>query len=98
MRLADSAMEAFAAVQLGIDDDAVATPHRLGAAGLDDLAEHLVTHDPRIPDRNRAVVDFEIGTADAAVRHANLHLAGVLPRTGQLVHDQLPGYEWVHIP
>ena len=85
VRLADPAMEAFAAVQLGVDDDPVAALHGLGAAGLDDLAEHFVTHDPRITHRNRAAVDFEIGTADAAVRHADLHPAGVLARPGDLV-------------
>jgi len=57
----------------------------------DDFAEHFVTHDPRIADRNRAAVDLEIGTADPAVGHADLHLADVLPRPGHIIEDQIPG-------
>ena len=75
MRLPDPAVKAGAAIELRIDDDPVAGAKR-PAARLDDLAGHLVTHDARIADRNRAVEDLVIGAADAAVRDTHQHVAG----------------------
>ena len=72
MRLADAAMKAVAAVQLRIDDDAIA---RVQCAVGGDDADHFMAHDPRIADRDRAAVDLEISAADAAVRHAHEDVA-----------------------
>ena len=90
VRLTDAAVEAGAAVELRIDDDAIAAAQRAGA-GVDDFARHLVSHDPRIADGNGAVEDLVVGAADPAVRHPHEHLAGRRPRPRHLVADQLPG-------
>src|SRR5439155_708408 len=60
MCLADPAMEARAAVKLGVDDDPVAGAQPIGVAGVDDLPEHFMTHDSRIADRNRTAENLEI--------------------------------------
>src|SRR5204863_3666457 len=91
MCLTEPAMETRAAVKLGVDDDAVPGPERLGVAGVDDFPEQFMTHDSRVADRNRAAENLEIGAADAAVRHADLHLAGVPTWPSHVIEDQIPG-------
>ena len=90
MCLSDPAMKAGAAVQLRIDDDAIASPEVAVAARVDHFARHLVAHDARVLHRNRAAVDLVIGAADAAVRHADKHLARVERRRRHLAGHQFP--------
>ena len=87
--LPDPAMETGAAVQLRVDDDPLAGGEAAGVAPIDNPADHFVSHDPGIADRNRAAVDLEIRPADSAVRHADQHPAGVLSRARHLVGHQL---------
>ena len=63
-----------AAIKFGIDDDAVARLYVGVSAGFHHFADHLVAHDPRIAHGNRAAVDFVVGAADPAIRHADQHL------------------------
>ena len=88
MGLSDPTMETGAAIELRVDDNSVARSEM--PAALDHLADHLMAHDSRIGDRNRAAVDLQIGAADAAVGDANEHVAGIHPRPRHIVQHQLP--------
>jgi hypothetical protein len=88
--LTDPAMKAGAAVELRVDDDAVAGPQRAGA-GVHNFPRHLVPHDPGVADRDGAVEDLVVGAADAAVRHPHQHLLELATRPRDLVPDQLAG-------
>src|SRR5437016_409895 len=79
-----------AAVELRVDDDPLSRKERVGVARLHDLSDHFMAHDSRIADGNRAIVDFEIRSADAAVRHTNQHVAGNRPGPRHIVQHQLP--------
>ena len=90
MCLADPAMEARAAIQLRIDDDAVAGAQR-ACASIDHFARHFVAHDARILHGNRAVEDLVVGPADPAVRHAHEQLPLLRRRPRHIVPDQFTG-------
>ncbi len=95
MCLTDPAVKARPAIELRIDDDAVAGAQRTRAC-IDHLARHLVTHDARILDRNGAVEDLVVGAADPAVRHAHEQLALLGPWPRHIVPDQFPGRRQHH--
>jgi hypothetical protein len=88
MCLPDAAMKAVPAIQLRIDNDAVAAA-QLAGPGIDHFARHLVAHDPRVFHRNGTVEDLVIRAADPTVRHADEQLARFRPRARHIVANQL---------
>jgi hypothetical protein len=97
MRLSDPAVKAASAIQLRVDDHAIAVPDR-ARARVHDLAGHLVAHDARIADRNRAAVDFVIRAADPAVRDTDDDVARVCLRPRHVAGDDLPRCPQDHCP
>src|SRR4029077_939139 len=89
VRLSDPAVKTASAIQLRVDDDAIAELDR-ARARVDDLTGHLVTHDARIADRNRAAVDLVVRTANAAVRDPDDDVARVCLRLRHVAGDDLP--------
>ena len=79
--LAGAAIQAHAAVNGRVDDDAIAAMKR-GVSSVDHLADHFMTHDQRVADGDRAFVDVEIGAADAAMGHSDEDL--VMSESGPL--------------
>src|ERR1700676_1148079 len=88
MGLADLAVKALAAEKLRVNDDPVSGPERIVAAAFDDPADHFVAHDPRVFHGDRAIEDFEIGSADSGVSHANQNLARPAMRPGDVIEHQ----------
>src|SRR5512134_3442770 len=82
-------MKTCTAVQLRVHDDAVAWAEACGIAAFDDFADHFMTHDSRIADRNGAAVDLEIGSTDAGVSDTHEHLACIETWLRNLVLCQL---------
>ena len=64
---------ANAAEQAGVDYDALAIPDAIVGALYDD-AHHLVPHDARIADRDRAMIDLQIRSTNAAMADSNQNL------------------------
>ena len=87
--LAGAALQAGAAGNYGIDDDADSGTDVRAIAALDHFADHFVAHDQRILRGNRALIDFEIRAAQAGVRDAHQHLAFFNDGARNLVESQL---------
>ena len=68
--LALAAIEAHAAVNGRIDDDASAC-WQLGVSAFHHFADHFMAHDQRVANGDCAFVNVQIGPADAAMRDAH---------------------------
>ena len=79
--LARAAIEAHAAVNGRVNDDAIAAVER-GVSSVHHFADHFMAHDQRVADGDRAFVDVEIGPADAAMGHSDEDL--VMSESGPL--------------
>jgi hypothetical protein len=73
--LAGAAIEAHAAVDGRVNNDAIAAV-KCGVSAFNYLADHFMAHDQRVANRDCAVVNVQIGPADAAVSHSDEDLVG----------------------
>ena len=86
--LAGSTIEAPPAVEARIDEDPIAKMELIIAC-FDQFPDHLVPHDQRVANRDRAFVDFQIRAADAAIGHPHQDLIVTLDRPFDLAGPQV---------
>jgi hypothetical protein len=84
-------MEASAAREGRIDNDAVSTLDPGARRSADQLADHLVAHDEWVFGVDRTVVNFHVGTAEAAVGNPNEDVAGRSFGPGDFIEGQSAG-------
>jgi hypothetical protein len=81
-------VKARAAKKLRINDDSVSGPERVAAGTLDDVSNDLVSHDARVGNGDRAIVDLQIRPTHTAVTDLNQNLASTERRASNLIEHQ----------